>query len=81
MPPVVGWGMIVGMDRLSPIERRTLIALAESGPGGNFDHIALSKLFTLELVDVSHDRRLLLTEAGKALYGQVISEPVNTPAQ
>ena len=68
------------MDRLSPIERRTLVALAESGPGGNFGHIALSKLFTLDLIDVNHDRRLVLTEAGTALYRQMISEPVNPPA-
>ena len=39
-------------DRLSPIERAAIIELGRRGSGGNFDHIAMSKLFTLELVEI-----------------------------
>ena len=67
------------MDRLSPIERRTLVVLAEKGPAGTFDHDALSKLFSLDLVGVDDDRRLVLTEAGFILYRQII-ESRNSPA-
>ena len=63
-------------DRLSPIERRTLWKLSEKGPAGNFDQIALSKLFTLGLVDVtSKDRRLVLTKAGRELCRDLASLP------
>ena len=59
-------------DRLSRIEQQALITLAESGSGGVFDHIAMSKLFTLKLVDIrSTDRRLVLTRAGRKMYQQI----------
>ena len=59
-------------ERLSPIERATLIELGTGGSGGSFDHIAMSKLFTLELVEVrSTDRRLVLTKAGREMFEQL----------
>jgi hypothetical protein len=63
------------MDGLSPIERRTLIALAETGPASSFDSIAMSKLFTRGLVDVGPDRRLVLTGAGQTIYKKLLAEP------
>ena len=55
--------------RLSQIEQETLLLLGKSGSGGNFDQIAMAKLFILDLVEVrSSDRRLALTEAGRAIF-------------
>ena len=63
------------LGTLSPDERATLLKLGIKGPGGNFDQIAMSKLFALGLVEVrADDRRLILTEAGRETYRQLAEE-------
>jgi hypothetical protein len=63
------------LRNLSPRELETLVKLGEKGPGGNFDIIALNKLFTLALITVSNDRRVELTEAGKDICGEIAKQP------
>jgi hypothetical protein len=62
------------LRQLSPRERDTLVTLGENGPAGNFDIIALNKLFTLELITVSAERRIELTEAGKAVCREIFDQ-------
>jgi hypothetical protein len=50
---------------LSPSERETLVKLGVKGPTANLDHMALNKLFTLGLIEVDSDRRIVLTEIGQ----------------
>jgi len=59
------------LRNLSPRERDAIIELGKSGPGGNLDHLALSKLFTLDLVTISDDRRIVLTSDGKEIYREL----------
>lgn len=57
---------------LSERERAALIELGRRGSGGDFDHLALSKLFTMGLCEIrSSDRRLVLTKAGRELYSKL----------
>jgi hypothetical protein len=55
------------LKNLSQMERETLVKLGTNGPGGNFDHLALNKLFTLALIEIDNSRRLVLTEEGRRL--------------
>jgi hypothetical protein len=56
-------------ERLSQIERDTLLLLGKRGPGGDFDQMAMAKLFAIGLVEVSSsNRRLALTSEGRKLY-------------
>jgi hypothetical protein len=50
---------------LSPPDLKALVELSENGPGGNFDHVALSKLFTLGLIKINGNRRIVLTDEGR----------------
>jgi len=60
--------------QLSARERNTLLELGDRGAGGNFDQMALSKLFVLGLVEVrSGDRRLILTTEGRQVYSQMVA--------
>jgi len=45
------------------------------GSGGDFDQIAMSKLFVLGLVEVSEERRLRLTKAGRDLRDKIDAKP------
>ena len=66
------WAVI---RKLSPEERAALLKLGGKGPGDDFDQLAMSKLFTLELVEVrSTDRRLVLTDAGRELYRELAGD-------
>jgi len=57
---------------LSPREREALLQLGDQGSGGDFDQIAMSKLFILGLVEIqSKDRRLILSKAGCEAYSAV----------
>jgi len=58
-------------SHLSARERDTLLELGNRGSGGDFDQIAMAKLFVLGLVEVrTIDRRLVLTKAGREVYSQ-----------
>jgi hypothetical protein len=59
------------LRNLSQREQETLDELSKIGPDGNFDHIALSKLFTLNLIKIDVNRRVVLTHAGRALLEQI----------
>jgi hypothetical protein len=59
-------------NQLSSHERDMLLELGDRGAGGDFDQLAMSRLFTLGLVEVQFtDRRLILTKTGRALYQQL----------
>ena len=61
--------------QLSPEERTALLKLGSKGPGGDFDQSAMSKLFTLGLVEIrSLDRRLVLTEPGREVYRELAGD-------
>jgi hypothetical protein len=64
------------LKNLSPIEREMLVKLGAKGPTANLDHMALSKLFTLELIDVDSDRRIMLTEVGQRLCDELVRSGV-----
>jgi hypothetical protein len=57
---------------LSPRERETLVKLGAKGPTANLDHMALSKLFTLDLIDVDSDRRIILTKIGQKICDELV---------
>jgi len=60
------------LRNLSPRERDALLELGKRGSGGDFDQIALSKLFVLGLVEVSSkSRRLVLTSTGREVYDEL----------
>ena len=60
------------LHNLSPHERDALLELGRRGSGGNFDMLAVSKLFTLGLCEIrSSDRRLVLTPTGRELYNEL----------
>jgi hypothetical protein len=64
------------LRNLSPRERDALLELGKRGSGGDFDQIALSKLFVLGLVEVSSkSRRLVLTSTGREVYDELASNP------
>jgi hypothetical protein len=61
---------------LSPAQCEAIIELGSRAAGGEFDHLALSQLFVLELVTVrSKDRRLVLTERGRDVYDELQRQP------
>jgi hypothetical protein len=59
--------------QLSVREQETLLELGRRGSGGNFDQLAMSKLFAMGMVEVrSDDRRLALTAVGRNIYAQLV---------
>jgi hypothetical protein len=67
-------------SHLSPRERDTLLLLGDQGSGGDFDQIAMSKLFVLGLVEIqSKDRRLILTKAGCEAYAALRAGMTGVP--
>jgi len=59
-------------SHLSPREKDALLQLGDEGSGGDFDQIAMSKLFVLGLVEIqSKDRKLILTKAGCEAYAAI----------
>ena len=59
------------LRQLSQREQETLARLGEKGPGGNFDTIALNKLFTLGLIAVDEERRVVPTDFGRSLIREI----------
>lgn len=62
------------LRQLSQREQETLVKLGDKGPGGDFDTIALNKLFTLGLVEIDRDRRVVLTESGQQIWQELASQ-------
>lgn len=62
------------LSNLSPKERETLVAFGRKGSGGDFDQIALSKLFTLGLIEVDSDRRVVLTPLGRKFAKELAAD-------
>jgi hypothetical protein len=60
----------------SPRERKTLVKLGAKGSTANLDHTALNKLFTLGLIEVDSDRRIVLTKIGQRLCEELIQSGV-----
>ena len=57
---------------LTDSERKALVDLGRHGSAAAFDQMALGNLFVKGLVAVEpQDRRLILTAAGRQLYGQL----------
>ncbi len=64
--------------RLSDKERDALLLLGRRGAGGDFDEIAMARLFELGLVEVrTTDRRLVLTDDGRDVYSLLSAAPTN----
>ncbi len=59
-------------ENLSPKERDTLMKLGAKGSGANLDQIALIKLFTLGLIEVNSDRRVVLTKKGQSAWDEYV---------
>ena len=55
------------LSNLSPRECETLVKFGAKGPTANLDHMALNKLFTLALIEVDSDRRIVLTKLGQRI--------------
>jgi len=56
--------------------RAAILELGSRGSGGNFDSIVMSSLLTLGFVEIrSSDRRLMLTERGRAAYAELSKKP------
>jgi hypothetical protein len=52
--------------------RAAILELGSRGSGGNFDPIVMSSLLTMGFVEIrSSDRRLMLTERGRAAYAEL----------
>jgi|GEM_PF-2886475 len=66
------------LRNLSPLERETLVRLASSGPGANVDQSAMAKLFTMLLVEVNAERRVVLTDRGREFYDAIMKQDANT---
>jgi len=64
------------LSNLSPRERETLVKLGAKGPTANLDHMALNKLFTLGLIEVDSDRRIVLTQIGQRLCDDLVRSGV-----
>ena len=58
-------------SNLSPRERETLVKLGAKGPTANLDHMALNKLFTVGLIEVDSDRRIVLTKIGQRVCDEL----------
>lgn len=62
-------------QELSVREFTTLIKFGRRGAGGDFDQGALSKLFSLGMIEIrSEDRRAALTERGACAYRELIDQ-------
>jgi hypothetical protein len=64
------------LNDLSPKERETLVKFGAKGPTANLDHIALNKLFTLGLLEVDSDRRIVLTKIGQRICEELVNSGV-----
>jgi hypothetical protein len=62
------------LRQLSQLERETIIQFGDHGAGGDYSVPALNKLFTLDLIEINDDRRVVLTEAGRAIYRELIGK-------
>jgi hypothetical protein len=62
------------LRQLSELERETLIQFGNRGSGGDYNVAALNKLFTLDLIEIDEDRRVVLTNAGSAIYKQLVGK-------
>lgn len=57
---------------LTQEQREAIVELGSRGSGGRFDHVILSQLFTLGIVEIrSVDRRLVLTERGRKVFAEL----------
>ncbi len=58
--------------------RIAIVELGSRGSGGNFDPVVMSSLLTQGFVEIrASDRRLILTERGKAAYSQLSQKQSN----
>ena len=62
------------LRQLSLLERETIIQFGDHGAGGDYNVLALNKLFTLDLIGINDDRRVVLTEAGRAIYRELVGK-------
>ncbi len=63
---------IIPTSLLPATHRDALLELGARGAGGNFDPVVMSTLLTLGFVEVrSNDRRLVLTETGRAAFQEL----------
>jgi hypothetical protein len=67
------------LHQLSEMERQTLIQFGNRGSGGNYDALALNKLFTLDLIEIDDDRRVVLTAAGRATFQELTGTQERKP--
>jgi hypothetical protein len=64
------------LNNLSARERETLVKLGAKGPTANLDQMALNNLFTLALIELDSDRRIVLTNIGRGLCEQLVRNGV-----
>ncbi|MBI3861908.1 MAG: hypothetical protein HY290_08420 [Planctomycetia bacterium] len=59
---------------LTESQRVAIVELGSRGAGGNFDQMAMASLFAMGLIEVrTEDRRLMLTETGRAVYQELMA--------
>ncbi len=65
--------------QLSERERDALLLLGQRGAGGDFDQVAMARLFILGLIEVrTTDRRLVLTDEGREVFALLSVAPKST---
>ena len=62
------------LRQLSELERETLIQFGNRGAGGDYDVLALHKLFALGLIEIDDERRAVLTNTGRAIYRDLVGK-------
>ena len=55
---------------LSALQCAMILELGDRGSCGDFEHIVMSKLFTMGLVEI-RARRLVLAESGQRVYNEL----------
>ena len=59
------------LKQLSELEKETLIKLSETGPNGEYNMVALGKLFILNLITVDDARQVVLTHEGQTALRKI----------
>lgn len=62
------------LRQLSEIDRETLKKFGDHGPEGDYNISSLNRLFTLDLIEIDDDRRVVLTKAGRATYSKLMGK-------
>ena len=62
------------LRQLSELERETIIQFGDHGAGGDYNVLALNKLFSLDLIEIDDDRHVVLTEAGRGIYRELVGK-------